>query len=116
MAFFNFDTMRFEWKKVRRRIRLWKVPAAFRNKYVFTGFVFIVWMMFFDQNNVIVQMGRLHALQDARSKAEYFKAETEVAKQQLNELMTNERTLEKFAREQYYMKKPNEDVFVIVKD
>ena len=108
--------MRFEWKNVRRRIRTWKVPAIFRNKFVFTGFVFLIWMLFFDQNNVFVQMDRWHALRDAEGKADYYKEETEIARQQLNELLTNEHTLEKFAREKYYMKKPNEDVFVIVND
>lgn len=116
MAFFNFDTMRWEWKKVRKRIRAWKVPVAFRNKYVFTAFIFIAWMLFFDQNNFFVQMERYDALRDAKNKAEYYLEETEIAKQQLNELLTNDRTLEKFAREKYYMKKANEDVFVIVND
>ncbi|MBK7108785.1 MAG: septum formation initiator family protein [Bacteroidetes bacterium] len=87
----------------------------FRNKFVFTGFVFIIWMSFFDQNNLLVQIDRLQALNEAKGKADYYLEETEVAKQQLKELLTNEQTLEKFAREKYYMKKPNEDVFVIVK-
>ncbi len=115
MAINNFDVMKFEWQTIRKRIRAWKVPAMFRNKFVFTGFVFIIWMSFFDQNNVLVQLDRLQALNEAKGKADYYLEETEVAKQELKELLTNEQTLEKFAREKYYMKKPNEDVFVIVK-
>ena len=34
----------------------------------------------------------------------------------LNELRTNNENLEKFAREQYLMKKPNEDIFIISPD
>jgi cell division protein FtsB len=34
----------------------------------------------------------------------------------LNELRTNRENLEKFAREQYFMKKDNEDIFIIVND
>lgn len=110
-----FNTVKFNRSKLRNRIRTWKVPAVFRNKFVFTGFVFVIWMAFFDQNNLLVQTERLRALHEAESKAEYYLEETEIARKQLNELLTNEQTLEKFAREKYYMKKPNEDVFVIMK-
>jgi cell division protein FtsB len=60
-------------------------------------------------------MERYRALQDARQKMEYYQEETIKTAELLDELMTNDVTLEKFAREKYYMKKPNEDVFVIVK-
>jgi cell division protein FtsB len=72
-------------------------------------------MTFFDQNNLLVQRDRFQTLQDARHKIHFYQDETEVTKIQLDELMTDQQTLEKFARETYYMKKPDEDVFVIVR-
>lgn len=67
-----FNTVKFNGSKLRNRIRTWKVPAVFRNKFVFTGFVFVIWMAFFDQNNLLVQTERLRALHEAESKAEYY--------------------------------------------
>ena len=49
-------------------------------------------------------------------KIDFYKQETANTQAQLYDLMTNETTLEKFAREKYCMKKPNEDVFVIVEE
>jgi cell division protein DivIC len=99
----------------RNKLRKWRVPSFLLNKYVFTTFIFLIWMIFFDQNNAFVQMERYRELQDARQKMEYYQEETVKTAELLDELMTNDVTLEKFAREKYYMKKPNEDVFVIVK-
>ena len=98
----------------RQRMKRWKVPSILLNKYVFTLFVFGVWMTFFDQNNFIRQYHRFHDLSAARGQTSYYIKETEKTKKQLTELLSNQYALEKFAREKYYMKKPNEDVFVIV--
>lgn len=100
----------------RKRVRKWKLPAFLLNRYVFTSFVFIVWMLFFDQNNLFVQMERYQTLQDTRNKMEYYAEATDMTKLELEALLTNEETLERFAREQYFMKKPNEDVFVIIEE
>lgn len=101
---------------IRKRIKNWRIPRVLLNRYVFSLFVFLVWMTFFDQNNLFVQQERLSTLRDARQKIEFYEKETEKTEVQLEELMSSDQTLEKFAREKYYMKKPNEDVFVIVRE
>lgn len=98
----------------RKKVKSWKLPAFLLNRYVFTSFIFLVWMIFFDQNNLFVQMERYGELKDTRDKMEYYRAETERTKNELQVLMNDKNALERFAREKYYMKKPNEDVFVIV--
>ena len=98
----------------RTRVRTWKIPAILLNRYVFTTFIFAVWMFFFDQNNFFTQMKRYHSLRDARNKTAYFKEQTVQTGDELNKLLSNTQSLEKFAREKYYMKKPDEDVFVIL--
>jgi cell division protein DivIC len=102
--------------QIRKRIRSWRIPKILLNRYVFTLFVFLIWMAFFDQNNLFVQQERLATLRDAKQKIEFYERETEKTEIQLKELMSSDQTLEKFAREKYYMKKPNEDVFVIVRE
>lgn len=101
-------------QKFRARIKAWRIPSLLLNKYVFTLFVFGVWMTFFDQNNFLRQYNRIHDLNVARSKTTYYVKETAATNKQLSELKSSEKALEKFAREKYYMKKPNEDVFVII--
>lgn len=103
-----------KFKDFRTRIKSWKVPSLLLNKYVFTIFVFVVWMTFFDQNNFIRQYKRMHNLNVARNQISFYVKETSSTNKQLTELKSSQKALEKFAREKYYMKKPNEDVFVIV--
>jgi cell division protein FtsB len=44
---------------------------------------------------------------------EQYRAEIEVNRKKLENLRTNKEGLERFAREEYLMKKPNEDLFII---
>jgi len=55
----------------------------------------------------------VHKLQEEK---DFYEKETAQVKKDLDELNTNLNTAEKFAREKYYMKKDNEDVFVIVRE
>ncbi len=79
-----------------------------------TGFVFIVWLMFFDQNNWFTQFQYQMELNKLDSEREFYDEEIKKVTQDLKELRTNPKSLEKFAREKYLMKKSNEEVFVLV--
>lgn len=85
-----------------------------KNKYILTGLAFLVWMFFFDRNDIISQVQLRLKLSDYRDKREYFEQQIAEVKKEKQELLTNQSSLEKFAREQYMMKKDNEDLFVIV--
>lgn len=74
--------------------------------------IFLSWMIFFDENNFLLQIKRYQDLRGAREKKEYF-IEGIGENRQMQNLFTNKTFLEKFAREQYYMKKPDEDIFII---
>jgi len=52
----------------RKKVKSWKLPAFLLNRYVFTSFIFLVWMVFFDQNNLFVQMERYSELKETRDK------------------------------------------------
>lgn len=87
-----------------------------RNKYFLSVAAFIVWMLFFDRNDMLSQYefrSEVHKLQEEK---DFYERETAKVKKDLDELNTNLNTAEKFAREKYFMKKDNEDVFVIVKE
>jgi hypothetical protein len=93
-----------------------KILKFLRDKYIITTIIFAIWMIAIDKNNIIAQFKLLGDLNDLRDKKEYYLKEIEKDKQATYELSTNKRTLEKFAREKYLLKKENEDIFLIVKE
>ena len=74
---------------------------------------FTVWITFFDESNLFVQRQRTKELNDLNKKIEYYKGQVDQTKQELNDLQNDPVILEKYAREKYFMKMDNEDVFVI---
>lgn len=93
-----------------------RIPNYLKNKYALTGLVFIVWITFFDQNRLWTQLQYHIELNDLEEEAEFYRQEIKVIQADLKELQSNPRTLEKFAREKYLMKKDNEELFVIVEE
>ena len=87
----------------------------FRNKYFVVTIAFVVWMIFFDKNDLFSQYQYHSQLSKLKHERDFYQKETAKVHQELDELTTNKEELEKFAREKYLMKKDNEDVFVIVK-
>ena len=88
----------------------------FRNKYFVVSLAFLVWMVFFDKNDLFSQYQYHSQLTKLKHERDFYEKETAKVHKDLDELTTNKEKLEKFAREKYLMKKANEDVFVIVKD
>lgn len=87
-----------------------------KNKYIITAIVFIVWVAFFDENNWVERAQNLKELRQLDNDKEYYIEQIEKDKQRLKELKTDDENLEKYAREQYLMKKEDEVVFVIVEE
>ncbi len=86
------------------------------NKYLIAFAVFVVWVMFFDENNLKKHRQNLSDLAQLEAQVDFYKHKIEADKRKLYELQTNDENLEKFAREQFLMKKANEDIFVIVEE
>lgn len=83
------------------------------NKYVIAIAVFALMMLFFDDNNLFVQLDRKHQLNELLSKKKYYEEKINITNQQLNNLQSNPAAVEKFVRETYLMKRDNEDVFIV---
>lgn len=88
----------------------------FRNKYFLVSSIFLVWMVFFDRNDLFSQWEYHQQVNKLKQERDFYQKETAKVHQDLDELTSNKEKLEKFAREKYLMKKDNEDVFVIVKE
>ncbi|MBS1510086.1 MAG: septum formation initiator family protein [Bacteroidetes bacterium] len=83
------------------------------NKYLITGLAFLAWILFFDPKDIPSNINRAesyHKLQQNEQHLDKMIAET---KKDLELLKTNPQTIEKYARENYMMKKDNEDIFII---
>ena len=91
-----------------------KIPPVFRNKYVLTLVIFFLWLLLFDSNNLISRFRDIRDLKKLRSDREYYLKRIEEDKKKLYELKTDDQNLEKFAREQYRMKRPDEDLFIVL--
>ncbi|MBO7494963.1 MAG: septum formation inhibitor [Salinivirgaceae bacterium] len=94
--------------------RLKKILERLKNKYVIASAIFLLWILFFDQNNLLNRISDKRNLRDMKAQKEYYEEKIANDIQRTHELETDDENLEKFAREQYLMKKENEDVFVIV--
>ena len=93
-----------------------RLVQLFKNKY-FIAIVFtLVWLLFFDRYDFISQRRLYSQLKDLRNEKKYYSNEIDKNVVALNSLLTDSLNLEKFAREKYYMKKDNEDIFVIICD
>ena len=91
-----------------------KIHPVFRNKYFLTPFLFFVWLLLFDANNLIDRFRQIRYLHKLEKDKDYYIKKIEEDKRKLNELKTDNHNLEKFAREQYHMKKPDEDLFIVL--
>lgn len=85
-----------------------------RNKFVLTSVIFVLWMTFFDQNNLLERRKSTREFRQLSEEKDYYQKKIEEDRKRIRELKTNNDNLEKFAREQYLMKKDNEDIFIIV--
>jgi len=92
-----------------------RLLELFRNKYFLAIVAFTVWMLFFDKNDMLSQYEYRAEVNKLQEENNFYQKETAAVKKDLTELDSNLNTAEKFAREKYFMKKDNEDVFVIVK-
>lgn len=79
-----------------------------------TGLIFLIWVSFFDQNNLITQIQYHFELSKLEEEKTFYRSELKQIKTDLKELKSNPASLEKFAREKYFMKKEDEEIFVIV--
>ncbi len=87
--------------------------AIARNKYLLTLAVFAAWMLFFDKNDVFTQMQRRRELAEVEDSKAYFAQKIAESRKFSQEMQSNAAAIEKFARERYYMKRENEDLFLV---
>lgn len=86
------------------------------NKYTITISAFLIWMIFFDSNSFLVIDKLNKEINKYENQLNYYKTEYEKNDDYYKRLMNDRSEKEKYARENYFMKKPNEEIFIIVTD
>lgn len=89
------------------------LPSFVRNKYLLATGFFVVWMLFFDRNDVFTQLGRTSDLKEIETSKQYFAEKIAAGKKFTADMENSSDALEKYAREKFLMKRPNEDLFLV---
>jgi len=92
-----------------------KFTNFFKNPMVFIVLIFVIWMIFFDTNSLIIHNELSNDIDKLNNQKKYFTNEINKDKLELKLLQTDS-GLEKYAREKLFMKKENEDIFLIEYD
>ncbi len=80
--------------------------------YVIIFMVFAVWMLFFDGNSFLIHHELNSEMNALETERDYYRKEIEKDKKGIKALSTEE-GLERLAREKYYMKRENEEIYII---
>ena len=96
------------WKDLKKK----KWFGILTNLYILVLTAFVVWMVFFDTNSLLIHLELKKEIQKLEKQKEFLRSEIDRDKQILDKLSDPEE-LEKFAREQYYLKKKDEEIYLI---
>ncbi len=89
-----------------------KVFKILTNIFVLIFIPFLIWMLFFDENSYLVHRKFNSEIKDLESTVSFYK--TKIAEDKATIMKLNDSLqLERFAREQYLMKKENEEIYII---
>lgn len=82
------------------------------NMYVMVLTAFLIWMIFFDTNSLLIHNELQKEIEKLEKTKDFLKKEIAKDKEIINTLNSKDE-LEKFAREEYYLKKENEEIYLI---
>lgn len=86
------------------------------NKYIITAVLFLLLMIFFDQNDWFTQHAREKELEQTQEKIDHLNKEVDRMDKELDGLNGSNARLEQYAREKYHEKRDGEDVYIIIPD
>ena len=91
------------------------IPPYLYNKYLLATVGFVIWMLFFDRNDIFVQRERSRELKALEQSKVYYTKQIAEERKFSEDLEKDPAAIEKFAREQYKMKRDGEDLFLIIR-
>ena len=82
------------------------------NKYLLISILFGVWMLFLDNYSYMDQRQINKQIDELQDNKKYYQDEIRKDKENIK-LLKNQDQVEKYAREKYYMKRENEDIYLV---
>ena len=82
--------------------------------FLIIGILFVVYMAFIDENNWIKQGKDRKKLNETSQSIEYLNRQSDKLEKELSGLQNNPEVIEKYAREKYFHKADNEDVYLVI--
>jgi cell division protein FtsB len=92
------------------------IPGWMKKKYLIVGTAYLVYMLLFDSNNYPSQYELYRQVKELENERQYYQNQLVQVKLEREQLFSDEKSMEKFARENYYMKMPDETVIVVVEE
>ncbi|MCK5825249.1 MAG: septum formation initiator family protein [Ichthyobacteriaceae bacterium] len=93
--------------------KLATIQRVKKHKYLYLFTIFGIWMLFFDTNSAFRHKELNNKIAKLKERRDFYQLEIINDRKALNELTTSKVKLEKYAREIFYMKKKNEDIFIM---
>jgi cell division protein DivIC len=84
-----------------------------KNKYIIVILAFLIWMTFFDPKDFGIIYSRTQKLKELKESEKHLTTEIANTRAELSLLKSDAESIETYAREHYYMKKDNEDLFIV---
>ncbi len=99
-------------QKLKNKPALIPIFAIFLNKYVLIVLLFMIWMLFLDTNSWLIHRELDTEIQELEGNKEYYIKEI-IKDQKDIKVLKDSNELEKFAREEYFMKQDDEEIYII---
>ena len=92
---------------------IWKnLKRPFKNMFLLIGMGFLIWMLFFDANSWLIHKELNKEIYQLEEKKSFYRDAIQTDQEEWRELQTDE-GLEEYGREHFFLKQPNEDIFII---
>jgi cell division protein FtsB len=85
-----------------------------RYKYGLVAGFFLLYTFVWGDCNLVKHYSYDEKIRDLEKEIKHYRKEIEASRKKINDLRFNREWLEQYAREEYFMKRENEDVFIIV--
>jgi cell division protein FtsB len=85
-------------------------------KYLLVALLFVLWICFFDDYNLGKQREMKSQLKALQSELKETEEKIKEYEQKNNMLATNKEVMEAVGRDNYYMKRDDEDLFIFLKE
>ena len=95
-----------------KKIKSSKFFKVVTNLYILISVVFFIWIFFIDSNSILVNIKLNKEINELKERKDILENQIQIDKKIISNLQ-NPDSLEKYAREKLYMKKENEEIFII---